>query len=125
MGDEEKKKPDTKAAVIAVAVEFKEIHAIYELTNMRRFVTTGEGPRIVYPSSSMLFYSYSSKYDPKCEDIGGNPQRDVKGAVEGMYQGIRITGYGGALRTFVRKHAQKIHDKWIYMFASTDDAGSG
>ncbi len=124
MGDD-KKKPETKAAVVAVEVAFREVNAMFDLTHGRRAVGSPDKPQIVYQAAFLFnYYGGYSRHDPKYEDDFGNKVYDVKSDMPGMYQGIRITGLGPSLRTFSRKLVEKIDNKFVYVFVSDSKSGS-
>lgn len=120
---EEKKKAETKAAVVGIEIAFREVNAIFDTNGGRRVVGTPDKPLVVYEVPN-VFGAYARKYDPKFEDDFGNKVREVKSDMPGVYQPVRITGYAPAFRTFSRKLVEKIDNKFVYVFESSNKGGS-
>lgn len=110
------KTPPVQGAVVMVDVSFREVTGLYDLHRRRRVVPEKDGPLLVYDLA---------RFDPTIGSGRYGDNSRVTGGLPGMHQFVEIQGAGNGAMTFSRAHATTIERKWIYMFVSTDDVGTG
>jgi hypothetical protein len=111
-----------RAVCTGIEVVFAEIDQLYDLPG-RRLIGSPSRPKVAIDlgRNDRLLVDYYRM--PRYVDVTGEKVDGSIDDVPGMYQGLRVFGYGPFWRSFSRTRTSTIDKKYVYVFSADSPAG--
>lgn len=113
-----------RSTITHIEVTFREIDRIYDLLPGTLLADTAPGKELVYKAQDNLMTRVDSLQWRGFLDEEGREVTGVeKRLLNGVYRGVRVTGYAPFLQSFLRDRSMLIDQKYVYVWSA--DASSG